>query len=725
VVWGAADRGRRAGGISRHYDRFVRIEPGGAIVIGARNCEIGQGVMTSLPMLIAEELDVDWSSVTVEQLDYRLSVDHETNEPYNPLGAQNSDGSTSVSRSWFEMREVGAVARDLIIRAAAIRYGIGRNDLSSGSGRVLCADGRSWPYAEFAELAWRLPLPDEPPVLKSPDRFTIIGRPQPPAGCRDMVDGSATFGIDHRIDGALVAMVVRCPYFEGGIDGFDAGSALRVPGVREVFELPGPQAKEGLVRNLAAGIAVVADDTWSAMQGARALEIRWQPGQWADDSTVELERRALAAVAGPMTAVRSDGRFGDTQLPDVRCVAATYTLPFLAHCAMEPMNASIDLRAGRALLVASIQDPANAARTIQSLTGIDPLNIEIRLARAGGAFGRRIETDYVAEAVMIARQVKCPVKLMWSREDDIRNDWYRPFGVHALRAELDGAGALTGWSHRVAATSRLFREPYFEGVPEWIACLEPDAFPAGCVDNFEAAFAPVEFGIPRGWWRGPTPTFTAFAIQSFIDEVAHAAGVDALQLRLKLLNGDRDLPYREPGGPTWSTARLARVLQRAAHRIGYGRELPAGHGIGFASHFVLGSYVAHAIEVSVTDDRYSIHRCVCAADIGQVVNPLGATAQLEGGTIDGISTAGNLAITVHAGRINESNFHDYPVMRMPEAPDVEVDLVKSREPPSGVGEVGVPTVAPALANAIFAASGQRIRRLPIRQELSITSLRAQ
>lgn len=711
--------------LADRYDHFVRIEPDGTVVIGARNCEIGQGVITSLPMLIAEELDVDWSSVVVEQLDFRLVADGETGEPWNPLGAQNSDGSTSVARSWLELREVGAVARYLLIGAAALRYGISRAKLDTEKGRVVSADGRSWPYAALAALAATIPPPDELPPLKSPDAFRIIGRSQGLVGCLDIVTGRARYGIDHYMKDALTAVVVRCPWFEGDIDRFDAAGAMQSPGVRDVVRLPPPDPKEGLVRNLAAGIAVVADDTWSAMRGSRALEVVWRPGPWARDSTDDLARRAGAALGGSMSAVREDGDVERAMIEASRVIAANYTMPFLAHCTMEPMNASIDLGADRALLIASIQDPANAARTIHELTGIDPLRIEIRLPRSGGGFGRRIETDYVAEAVMIAKAVKRPIKLMWSREDDLRNDWYRPFGIHAMRAALDDQGRPVAWSHRVAATSRLFREPGFDGVPGWIACVEPDAFPAGCIDNFEARFAPVEFGLPRGWWRGPTPTFVAFAIQSFIDEVAAASGTDPLAFRLELLRGDRKLPYREPGGPTWSTQRLAHVLRRAAKRIGHGRDLAAGHGIGFACHFVIGGYVAHAVEVSVDDDGCRIHRCVCAADIGQVVNPAGVVAQLEGGTIDGISTAANLAITVVDGKVSESNFNDYPVMRMSDAPDVEVEIVKSREHPSGAGEMAVPTAAPAFANAIFEASGRRLRQLPLRHEIGLSGLRAQ
>jgi len=352
------------------------------------------------------------------------------------------------------------------------------------------------------------------------------------------------------------------------------------------------------------------------------------------------------------------------------------------------------------------------------MTGIPRSAIDIKLPRTGGGFGRRLNNDFVAEAVLIAQLLGEPVKLVWTREDDLQNDFYQPFGMHRLAATLDAGGRVTGWAHRVAATARKWRTLGMEDDPDWALCVDPDGFPAGCVANYLAEFLPVDFHLARGWWHAPLPTFAAFPVESFLDEVALAAGHDPLALRLTLLGAPRELDYRDHGGPKVHTGRIAGVLREAARRIEWGRKLAPRHGIGLASHFTHGGYAAHALEVAVSEQgELSVVRCVCAADIGEVVNPLGAEAQFMGATLNGLSAALNLEITVKEGRVEQANFPDYPLLRMAGAPDVEVFFIDSPFAPSGAGEMGVPPVAPALANAIFAATGKRLRRLPIGNQL--------
>lgn len=651
-----------------HAWLFVRIEPDGTTVIGARGAEIGQGVKTSLPMLIAEELDVPWSRVKVEQLPFAVIEDRYTGRPASKYGAQGAGGSTSIPDSWEELRQVGAKARHMLMQAAAETWSTDAGELRTADAAVLHPDGRRLAYAELAGRAAKLPLPAEPLPLKPAGEFRVIGQPTPTVDARDIVTGRAEYGIDGELPGALVAVVARSPYFEGRLKRLDAGAAEKVPGVKTVVELPAPDPEAGLVRNLAAGVAVVAEDTWSALKGRDALDVEWAAGSWGDDSTEALAARADKAFSGRGETARSDGDLAAARESAHRTVEARYTMPFLAHCTMEPQNAVVDVRDDKATLIASLQSPGGAARMINSLTGIDLENIDVRLPRSGGGFGRRLENDFVAEAVQIAQAVGRPVKLVWKREDDLQNDWYRPFGVHAMSATLDADGGVTGWSHRVAATDRRFRKPGYADANPWLACLDPDGFPAGCVESYEAEYLALEFGLPRGWWRGPLPTFTAFPVQSFVDEVAAAAGEDPLALRLKLLGEPREMDYRDHGGPKIDTGRIAAVLERAAKEIGYGRELPAGRGIGLAAHFVFGGYTAHAMEVSVEEGKPKVHRCVCVVDVGRVVNPLGVEAQMMSGTIDGISTALNLEITVENGRIVQTNFPNYPVMRMATPP---------------------------------------------------------
>jgi isoquinoline 1-oxidoreductase beta subunit len=696
---------------------FVRIERDNQVVIGARGCEIGQGVKTALPMLIAEELDVDWSQVRVIQLPYGYI---ETDKgPSNRYGDQGAGGSTSVPDGWKELREAGATARWLLVHAAAREWNLPAEQLRSESGQVIAPDGRKLTYGALARSAASIDPPADAPPLKKPDAYRIIGKPTRVVDARDIVTGRSRFGIDAYFAGALTAVILRCPYLDGTLDTLDDTEARQVSGVRDVIRIPGPKPDEPFSGPLADGIAVLAENTWAAIRGRNALKVTWKQGAWSKESTSALVATANELLNGDEegVAVRRDGDMAKAAKQSRYKIEARYEMPFLAHATMEPPGALIDLKQDSALLIASLQSPGGASEMINRLTGIARTAIDVRMTRAGGGFGRRLENDFVAEAVLVAKAAGKPIKLMWTREDDLQHDFYRPFGVHALAATLDRRKKVTSWTHRCAATPRPYRENgrkrrIFDG------CLEPDDFPAGLVANLDKTFFAVTSGMPRGWWRAPLHTFHAFSVQSFIDEIAIATKQDAVKLRLAMLGEPRQIPYSGHGGPFFDTGRLANVLTRCAARIGWGVDRSDGHGIGIACHFTFGGYVAHAFEVSIAGSDLRIHRAVVVADIGRVVNPLGVEAQMMGGTIDGISTALRLAITIKDGEVQQKNFPDYPLMKMAEAPQsVEVEIVDSTADPSGAGEMGVPSAAPALANAIYAATTVRVRKLPIMPEL--------
>jgi len=694
---------------------FVRIEPDGTTVIGARGCEIGQGVKTSLPMLIAEELDADWSKVRVEQMPYGLIASKEAPGVAAKYGPQFAGGSTSVSDGWADLRQAGARARAMLVQAAADEWQTDAAALTTRDGAVFHPDGRRLAYGTIAGAAARLAPPASDVALKKPGDYRIIGRPKRTVDAEEIVTGRARYGLDATLPGALVAVVERCPYFSGGLASYDASVARAVPGVRDVVVLPGPAAGDALWANLATGVAVIADDTWSALKGRRALKVEWTRGPYADESSASLDAQCTKLLAGQGRRVREDGDFDQARTAAAKVVEARYRVPYVSHCPLEPQNACAHVQADKVTIVAPLQSPGGASRVAHQLTGIDRLNIDVTMTRVGGGFGRRLTNDFVAEAVLLSKLTGKPIKLVWTREDDLRHDFYRPFGHHHLIATLDEAGSVTGWAHRLASASKYHRRPDVKADELWMPEIYTDDFPARCVPNLRYEWFAVDSGMTRGSWRAPAHTANAFVVQSFIDEIAHASAQDPLQLRLVLLGPARELPYEQHGGPTFNPGRLAEVLKRAAAAIGWGRPVGEGRGLGLAAHFTFGGYAAHAMEVSVDGGgAYRIERCVCAVDVGRAINPLGLDAQMMGGTIDGISTARNLEITIEGGRVREGNFDSYPLLGMKDAPDVEVIIVPSERDPVGAGEMGIPTAAPALANALYAATGKRIRSLPIR-----------
>jgi isoquinoline 1-oxidoreductase beta subunit len=671
-----------APGLAFAPNAFLKIGSDDTVTVLLAHSEMGQGIWTTLPMLIAEELDADWKRLVVEHAPAAPAYAH------TAFHMQMTGGSSTTWSEFDRYRQAGATARALLVAAAAQRFGVSPADCRTENGLVISGSKRAR-YGELADAAARLPAPKTVP-LKDPKDWKIIGKPTKRLDTPEKITGRGKFGMDVQLPGMLTAVVARSPVFGGKVKSFDAGKAKAVPGVRAVVQIP-------------TGVAVVADHFWAAKLGRDALQVDWDLGPNAKlDSAAQLEEyRRMAGTKGT-TALQAGN--AAAQLPKAsKTVEAEYTVPYLAHAPMEPENATVRIGAGKCEIWTGTQFQTLDQTMAAKITGLKPEQVEVHTTFLGGGFGRRATptSDFVSEAVQVAKAARATVKTVWTREDDVRGGYYRPAFLHRARIGLGPDGMPTAWQHSVVGQSIFAGTPFAAFIQKGI---DPSAV-EGVVDSpyfksvphhlVDLHMPPV--GVPVLWWRSVGHTHTGFVMESLVDEAAHAAGKDPVEYRRALL---KDHP------------RHLAALNLAAEKAKWGSPVPQGRGRGVAVHESFGSYVAQIADVSVENDRIRVHRVVCAIDCGVAVNPETVRAQMESGIAFGLGAALHSQISLKDGRVEQSNFHDYRVLRMNEMPEVEVHIVPSTEKMGGVGEPGTPPIAPAVANAVAALTGKRLRNLP-------------
>jgi len=644
---------------------WLSIRPSGTVTVTVARTEMGQGVWTSMSMLVAEELEADWKSIRIEQADAHPSK----------YGSQSTGGSMSVRGSYMPLRKAGATAREMLITAASQQWKIEKSTCKAVNGYVVHTSGKKLSFGALCAEAGNIPVPEDV-ALKEEKNFKLLGKRIPKLDSPDKVRGKAQFGIDIRIPNMLFASIERSPVFGGKPSRCNADAARKVSGVINVVEVD-------------AGIAVVASSTWSALKGREALSATWDDGKWGEQSSANIRKTFADAASSEGTSVVSRGTSVDAYDNAATKIEAVYEIPFVAHATMEPMDCTADARGERCEIWAPTQNPQSIQSDVARTLGIPQENVTVHVTLLGGGFGRRLNSDYAVEAAQVSKAVSAPVQVVWTREDDMTHDFYRPGTYNVLRGGLDAQGRPVAWMHRIVG-------------PNSRGLVVGGSTPPYDIPNVSIDSHLIDVGVPLGAWRSVGPSQNGLIVEAFIDEMAHAAKQDPVAFRLGLL-------AKQP--------RAKRALETVAEKAGWGKETRKGIGRGVSVVESFGSSAAQVAEVSVSPSgQVRVHRIVCAIDCGPVVNPDTIEQQIEGGVVFALSAIMYDEITLDRGRVQQKNFDSYRIMTIDETPKIEIHIIKSSDPVGGIGEPAVPPTAPAVLNAIFAATGKRIRRVPIRPE---------